>query len=60
MLIPAQVWYKDRETFESLVADPNPDFVEKVIKDEEQFLDRSSMTMYTSEDIESKDGPWNI
>ncbi|KAK4897773.1 hypothetical protein LTR27_004545 [Elasticomyces elasticus] len=55
-----EVWYKDRETFESLVADPNPDFVDTVIKDEERFIDRSTMTMYFSDDVESKDGPWNV
>ena len=55
-----EVWYKDRETFESLVADPDSDFISEVIKDEENFIDRDSMTMYTSDDVESKDGPWNV
>ncbi|KAJ9608021.1 hypothetical protein H2200_007009 [Cladophialophora chaetospira] len=55
-----EVWYKDPELLESLKKNPNPDFTKMVVEDEEKFLDRSSMTMYLSEDCESKDGPWNI
>lgn len=54
-----EVWYKDPELFESLRSKPNPEFTKVAIEDEEQFLDRNSMTMYFSEDVDSKDGPWN-
>jgi hypothetical protein len=55
-----EVWYKDPELFESMKRTPNPEFTKVAIEDEEQFLDRNSMTMYLSEDVESKDGPWNV
>jgi hypothetical protein len=55
-----EVWYKDPELLESLKKNPNPEFTKMVVEDEEKFLDRSSMTMYLSEDVESKDGPWNV
>jgi len=55
-----EVWYNDRELFESLRSKPNPEFTKMAIDDEEQFLDRDSMTMYFSEDVETKDGPWNV
>lgn len=55
-----EVWYNDRELFEDLRRKPNPEFTKIAIEDEEQFIDRESMTMYISDDVESKDGPWNI
>jgi hypothetical protein len=55
-----EVWYKDRELFESLRSKPNPEFTKIAIEDEEQFIDRGSMTMYFSDDVETKSGPWEV
>ena len=55
-----EVWYSDKEFFDSFKGQSNPDFSEIVKKDEENLFDRDSMVMFLSEDHESKDGPWVI
>jgi hypothetical protein len=55
-----EVWYKDKELFDSFKGQSDPSFSEIVRKDEENLFDRESMVMYLSEDCESKDGPWDV
>ncbi|KPI36641.1 uncharacterized protein AB675_10078 [Cyphellophora attinorum] len=55
-----EVWYSDKDLFDSFKGQSNPDFSEIVKKDEENLFDRESMVMFISEDHESKDGPWVI
>lgn len=55
-----EVWYSSKELFESFRGQSDPAFAEIVKKDEDNFFDRESMSIYLSEDIESKDGPWDV
>lgn len=55
-----EVWYSDKELFDSFKGQSNPDFSEIVKKDEEYLFDRGSMVMFLSEDHESKDGVWVV
>jgi hypothetical protein len=55
-----EVWYKDKELFDSFKGQSDPSFSEIVRKDEENFFDRDSMVMFLSEDCESKEGPWDV
>jgi hypothetical protein len=55
-----EVWYSNRELFESFRGQSDPAFSEMVKKDEENFFDRESMSIYLSDDCESKDGPWDV
>lgn len=55
-----EVWYSDRELFDTFKGQSNPDFSEIVKKDEENLFDRDSMVMFLSEDHESKDGVWLV
>ena len=55
-----EVWYKDKELFNSFKGQSDPSFAEIIKEDEDKFFDRESMVMFLSEDHESKDGPWNV
>lgn len=55
-----EVWYSNRELFESFKGQSDPGFADIVRKDEENLFDRKSMVMFLSEDWESKDGPWDV
>ena len=55
-----EVWYSDKELFDSFKGQSNPDFSEIVKKDEEKLFDRGLMVMFLSEDHESKDGSWVV
>jgi EthD domain len=55
-----EVWYSNKELFDSFKGQSNPDFSDIVRKDEEKLFDRDSMVMFLAEDHESKDGPWVV
>ncbi|GAM86926.1 hypothetical protein ANO11243_049470 [Dothideomycetidae sp. 11243] len=54
-----EVWYANKEVMKELFSKQDPGFSKKCKEDEAKLFDQGSMTMYISEDYETKDGPWN-
>ncbi len=50
------IWFRDQAAFEAFRDGQEPAFRVIIAEDEHRFLDRASMVMFVTEDVDSKQG----